>query len=126
MNAAKTAAGLIICFLTSLSCGMGTGGGGILTMFLTLFSGVPQLQAQGMNLLAFSFAAAPSAAVSNIRCRPDIRIITFFAFCGAVGCVIGAIFASYCPENAMRKAYGAFLIMVSFYSIRTSAKGKAG
>ena len=49
-----------VSFATGIFASLGLGGGMILIIYLTLFAGVPQLQAQGLNLVFF----IPIAAVS--------------------------------------------------------------
>ena len=43
----------IAAFLTGILAAMGVGGGMILIVYLTFFVGVPQLSAQGINLIYF-------------------------------------------------------------------------
>ena len=49
MNIAALLAGL----MSGIIGGMGLGGGAVLIIYLTIFQGVEQLQAQGINLLFF-------------------------------------------------------------------------
>ena len=46
----------ILPFLISALMGMGVGGGGLLIIYLTLYLNLPQLTAQGTNLLLFVLA----------------------------------------------------------------------
>ena len=50
----------IASFIIALLSGMGIGSGGLLVIYLTLLEKVPQLTAQGINLLFFIFASASS------------------------------------------------------------------
>lgn len=50
----------IIPFLISTLMGMGVGGGGLFIIYFTLLCSIPQLTAQGTNLLLFVFAAGAS------------------------------------------------------------------
>ena len=88
---------------------MGAGGGGILTLYLSAFSGVSQAAAQGINLLDFTFALTPPAVVNFVRYKPDIRLISFLTFCGTVGCVLGALLSSSVPDDLLRRFCGVFL-----------------
>ena len=47
-------------FISGTAGALGLGGGGILVIYLTVFAGVEQFQAQGINLLFF----IPSAAIA--------------------------------------------------------------
>lgn len=105
----ETVIACLVCFITSVFSGMGAGGGGILTLYLSVFAGMDQAAAQGVNLTAFIFALAPSAAVNAARYKPDIRLIAFLTFCGTTGCIFGALLSSYAPDALLRKCCGAFL-----------------
>ena len=61
-------AGILIGTLT----GMGIGGGGLLVIYLTAVRGMPQLSAQGCNLLFFIFAASAS-----LSCTTDSAALIF-------------------------------------------------
>ena len=52
--------------LTGILSGFGIGGGSLLLLYLTLFAGVDQYQAGGINLLYF-IACAPAALYSHIK-----------------------------------------------------------
>ena len=62
MTVIAVAAGL----LTGILSGFGIGGGSLLLLYLTLFAGVDQYQAGGINLLYF-IACAPAALYSHIK-----------------------------------------------------------
>lgn len=112
----------VICFITSVSSGMGSGGGGLLTLYLSMFSGVSQTAAQGINLLDFTFALTPPAIVNFARYKPDIRLISFLTFCGVVGCVLGALLSSNTPDLLLRKCCGVFLAAVGALTLVKEAK----
>lgn len=48
----------IVAFLTGITASMGLGGGFILVIYLTIFAQMPQLAAQGVNLIFFLPIAA--------------------------------------------------------------------
>ena len=50
----------IVGLVSGVVSGMGIGGGSILILYLTLFAGMAQQQAQGINLLYFLPTAASS------------------------------------------------------------------
>ena len=101
---------------------MGAGGGGILTLYLSVFSGMEQMTAQGVNLLDFTFALSPSAIINFVRYKPDIRLISFLTFCGTVGCVLGALLTSHVPDAVLRKCCGVFLAAVGIITLVRVAK----
>lgn len=101
---------------------MGTGGGGVLTLYLSVFSDVKQLYAQGVNLFSFAGALSVSAVVNTIRYKPEMRIIAFLTFCAAIGCVLGSLLSPYAPNDILRRICGAFLTAVGFVSLVKAAK----
>ena len=112
----------IICFITSVSSGMGAGGGGILTLYLSVFSGVSQSAAQGINLFDFAFALTPPAVMNFLRYKPDIRLISFLTFCGTTGCIVGTLLSSNTPDMLLRKLCGVFLAAVGAVTLINAAK----
>ncbi len=54
----------VVGFITALLAGLGIGGGGLLVIYLVLWTNCEQLSAQGINLLFFLFSSA-SAMVSR-------------------------------------------------------------
>ncbi len=112
------AGGLALCFITAVSSGMGTGGGGLLTLYLTLFCGMPQITAQGANLLCFACASTPAAVMNCMRHGTDMRLTAFLSFCGAVGCVLGAVAAPLLPDIALGRIYGVFLLFAGVISLK--------
>ena len=46
---------ILVSFLIATLSGLGIGSGGLLVIYLTLLDGMPQLRAQGVNLVFFSF-----------------------------------------------------------------------
>ncbi len=119
---ASAVIGYAVCFLSALSSGMGAGGGGLLTMWLSSFSGVSQLQSQGINLISFLSSSFPASFINVKRFKPDMRLISFLTFAGASGCVTGALAASFADPLILRKCFGAFLLLVGMYSLYKTLK----
>jgi len=68
---------------------MGLGGGGILVIYLTLVVGMPQLQAQGVNLLFFLPCAAISLIINAKRKLIDWRNALWIALGGLPATLLG-------------------------------------
>ena len=49
---------LIASFVIALLTGLGVGGGGLFVVFLNMFTDIPQIKVQGINLLFFIFSAS--------------------------------------------------------------------
>jgi len=68
---------------------MGLGGGGILVIYLTLVVGMPQLQAQGVNLLFFLPCAVISLAINAKRKLIDWKNALWIALGGLPATLLG-------------------------------------
>ena len=68
---------------------MGLGGGGILVIYLTLVVGMPQLQAQGVNLLFFLPCAVISLVINTRRKLIDWRNAMWIAIGGLPATLLG-------------------------------------
>ena len=98
-------------FLTAALAGMGVGGGGLLVIYLTLAREMPQLEAQGINLLFFLSSALPAIAVNLKKRRLDFRRILLTAAPGALFAVLGALLASKINAAVLRKVFGGLMIL---------------
>ncbi len=104
--------------------GMGMGGGTVLIPILTLVLGVEQHAAQGINMLVF----LPGAALALWVHRHDGRLavkeglpLLIWGLAGAVG---GALIATFLSAEWLKKAFGAFLIVLALVQWRWSGKRK--
>lgn len=97
--------------------GMGIGGGTILIPALTMFSGVDQHIAQGVNLLYFLPTAAVALFVhkkNNVLIwKTAIPIVLF----GIGGAALGAFIALKLKASLLRKLFGIFLFFMGSYEI---------
>ncbi len=97
--------------------GMGIGGGTILIPALTLFSGISQHTAQGVNLLYF----IPTAAIALFIHRKNHQLlfklaipVVLFGILGAAG---GAFLALKLKSDLLRKLFGIFLFLMGAYEV---------
>lgn len=96
--------------------GMGMGGGTLLIPLLTLFLHVPQAVSQGVNLLSFlpmSLIALKEHAKCGRLEKGGLLLVALPAllFSGAFAFVAGAL-----PSALLRRCFGFFLIVLSFFS----------
>ncbi len=93
--------------------GMGMGGGTLLIPILTLFLGVEQGVAQGVNLLSFlpmSLAALSVHAKSGLLGLKGIALMILPALLFSAG---GAVAAAYLPASVLKRGFGLLLILLS-------------
>lgn len=97
---------------TGVLSGFGVGGGTLLLIYLTTFAGLPQNQAQGINLLYFLPAAAaslPAHAKNGFLEKP----VLLPAIAAGLACAaLGAWAATGLDVSLLRRCFGGFLILV--------------
>jgi len=91
---------------------MGMGGGGILVIYLTLALGMPQLQAQGVNLLFFLPCAAISLVVNGLRRLVDFRRALWIALGGLPTTLLGIWIAGAVDTKWLGWVFAGFLILI--------------
>ena len=97
---------------TGILSGFGVGGGTLLLIYMTAFAGLPQEQAQGINLLYFLPAAAaalPSHAKNGLL---EQRIILPAVVTGLAAAGITAWLSNALDTSVLRKLFGLFLLYI--------------
>ncbi len=91
---------------------MGMGGGGILILCLTMFAGIEQTTAQGVNLLLF-IPTALLALIPYIRqkliCRQAILPAVLL---GILGSLLGVWLSGSLNPDWLRKLFGGLLLLI--------------
>ena len=97
-------------FLSGVLGAMGFGGGGVLIIYLTLYRNLPQLTAQGINLIFF----IPSAVIALIKHHKNKLIewkVSFsYIVCGIIGVAAGYLLIRFLDETLIRKIFSLILI----------------
>ena len=103
--------------LGGIVAGMGMGGGTLTIPILTMFLGYEQLQAQGVNLIAF----LPMAVVALIiHCKNnlvDFKRTWGLALIGCLFSLLGAIIANNIDSSILKKLFAVFLIGLGVWQI---------
>lgn len=101
-----------VALLTGVTASMGLGGGFILVIYLTVFAQVPQLEAQGINLLFF----LPIAAFSlffHVKHRLIEKKVLLPCILPELACVfLGAWLARCFGSEILRKLFSGFVAAV--------------
>lgn len=108
---------MLVSFGIALLSGLGVGSGGLLVIYLTLFSAVPQLQAQGINLVFFLFSAGSSMLVHLWQRKLSFPLCILLITAGIPGALVGSGLASVLPGEALRKLFGAFLVTAGMMTL---------
>lgn len=98
--------------LSGILGAMGFGGGGILILYLTLYKSVPQLTAQGINLIFFIPSAIFALIFHTKNKLVEWKIALKFIAFGIVGLIIGYLIVSSIDENIIRKIFSVILIIM--------------
>ena len=97
---------------TGILSGFGVGGGTLLLIYMTAFAGLPQEQAQGINLLYFLPAAAASlpAHAKNGFLEKPVLLPAIPA--GLLCAALGAWTATGMDTALLRRLFGVFLLFI--------------
>ena len=104
-------------FLSGLIGSMGFGGGGVLIIYLVLFTQCGQLKAQGINLLFFIPCALLSVLIYAKRKQikfKEIYLTVLGGICAAVPC---AFLLRSIEAGLLSKIFGGFLAVYGIFSL---------
>lgn len=102
--------GVVLGFLT----GLGTGGGSLLLLWLTLVLGMEPEIARTVNLMFFIPAAVIASALRLFRGGIRFQKIILPALAGCVSAAVFAIAGSHMETEHLKKAFGLLLIFTGF------------
>ncbi|MGN0550691.1 MAG: sulfite exporter TauE/SafE family protein [Acutalibacteraceae bacterium] len=103
---------IIAGILSGMLGAMGLGGGGILIIYLTLFTDIAQDKAQGINLLFFLPCAVIALFVYGRKKLIEWKIAVPFALFGVLGSFIGSQAARNIDNTLLTKMFGGLLILM--------------
>jgi uncharacterized membrane protein YfcA len=113
MNIPALLAGLFSGILGS----MGLGGGGILIIYLSLFTDTKQITSQGINLLFFVPIGILSIIIYSIKKQIKWKVTIKIAIFGIIGAVIGILLADFLGGGITRKIFASLLIIMGISEI---------
>lgn len=115
---------IIAGFLSGLIGSMGFGGGGVLIIYLFVFANIPQLQAQGINLIFFVPCAILATIIYTIKKQIDYKQILPVIIGGVIGAIISSFLLKSINTDYLSKAFAIFLIAMGVSSILRLKKSK--
>lgn len=116
----------IVGLLTGILSGFGVGGGSLLMLYLTLFAGIQQYAAGGINLLYF-IACAPAALWSHVKNGLiEHPAVLWCTLAGLPTSVAAAFLASRMDVALLRRAFGILLLYIGIRELRVGRKKKPG
>ena len=113
-----------LALVLSVLSGMGVGSGGLFTLWLTLVEGQRQMISQGINLLVYLFSASGSVCVNFSRLAFDGSKTMAMAFSGALGCIIGSLFAKGASDGTLRICFALPITLSGTVTAIKTAKNK--
>ena len=116
---------IIASFAIALLSGLGIGSGGLLVIYLTLVTDMPQLRAQGINLVFFLFSAGASMLAHLSRRKLIAPLCILLIVSGLPGALIGASLATILPAALLRRLFGAFLVTAGLLTLTKRDKSRA-
>lgn len=96
---------------------MGLGGGAVLIIYLALFTDMPQLKAQGINLLFFIPTASLAVIVYAVKKQIKWKTVLKVALWGLLGAAVGIYFADILGGKLTSKLFGGLLVIMGIIEI---------
>ncbi len=100
----------IVGAVTGVIASMGLGGGFVLMIWLTVFAGVDQRTAQGINLLFFLPIALLSLVFHLRAGLVNKQLVRKYLIGGVTGAVLGTVAAGIVPVALLRTMFSLFLL----------------
>ena len=113
MNIAALLAGL----LSGIIGGMGLGGGAVLLIYLTVFANVPQLTAQGINLIFFIPIGLLAVIVYSFKKQIRWKKALLIALGGIIGAFIGISAVKLIGSDITGKIFAFLLIFLGLKEV---------
>lgn len=106
------AVALIAGVLAGITGAMGLGGGTVFLLYLTVFAGVNQLTAQGMNILFFIAIAVIAVIVYVKKRQIDLKRIAPVCLLGVLGSLTGSLIIKFLDPSLLSKFFAVFILVM--------------
>lgn len=103
--------------VSGVFAGMGMGGGTFLIPILTIFLGVDQRLAQGINLLVFLPMAIVVIIIYSHKKMIDWKGWWLISLPACAVCILGVFFAFKTPMKILKIIFGVFIIVIGVAQI---------
>lgn len=115
---------IIAGFLSGIIGSMGFGGGGILIIYLVIFTNIPQITAQGINLIFFIPCATLATVIYAIKKQVEFKEIYLVIIGGIIGAIIANLFLKNIESYILTKVFASFLIIMGITTLFRVKKEK--
>lgn len=114
----------LIGFASAFVASMGLGGGGVLMLYLSAFTNISQLKAQGINLIFF-LPIGLASIITHLKNRLINIKVALFMVIGAVPfAALGASLSPLVSQDLLRKILAVFLMFLGAREFVNSFKKK--
>lgn len=117
---------VIVSAIAALSAGMlssmGMGGGGIMIIYLSLFTSISQLKAQGINVIFFIPIASVAVIIYSLKKLIVWKIALPFALFGIISSYLGTYLATVIDGKILSKIFGLLLLAMGVKELFTKYK----
>lgn len=113
----KIAVSLIAALLSGIIGAMGMGGGAVLIIYLSVFAGVGQFKAQGINLLFFIPIALTATVIYTVKKKISYKTVLPLAIGGIIGVAAGVALASFIGVKLVAKVFGGGILLLGISEI---------
>lgn len=103
--------------LSGILSSMGFGGGGILILYLSLYKNIPQLNAQGINLLFFIPSALLALIFHTKNKLVEWKLAAKMIIFGIIGAGTGYLILNQLDNNILKKIFSVILILMGIKSL---------
>ncbi len=104
-------------FLSGLIGSMGFGGGGVLIIYLVIFTNTSQLTAQGINLIFFIPCATLATIIYSVKKQVEFKKIYPVIIGGIIGAIIASFFLKNIESQLLTKVFATFLIIMGINTL---------
>ena len=108
---------IIAGFLSGLIGSMGFGGGGILIIYLVIFTNTQQITAQGINLVFFIPCATLATIIYFINKQINFKPISPVISGGIIGALIAGLLLKNLYSDILSKIFACFLIITGLFNL---------
>lgn len=122
-----TAGAILASVCAGLLGALGLGGGGVLLLYLTLWAGVGQLEAQGINLLFFLPTGLLAVVLHTKAGLISWRTALPAVATGVAGVFLGSYLAQAVGEAGLRKIFGLLVLILGIrelFAKKTASPGE--
>lgn len=109
-------------FLSGMIGAMGMGGGGVLLIYLTAFAHVPQLKAQGINLISFLPTGLLATVIYAVKKQIVWKQVLLMWCGGAVAAAGGYLLSKFIETALLSKIFAVFLVTFGLYQLIFTGK----